>query len=132
MTGEQGDSSDENETIDPSKKRLKSPSRRDSYSDSSRSGDEEVMDSAAQVGSGWSSALYQPSGEAVPQARSQYEARSGQEEAVRTILCSVHETSSKSELEDDRYVARDDPCSAAESVYKNRFLDLFVEIHGIL
>uniref|UniRef100_A0A8B9R399 Tyrosine-protein phosphatase non-receptor type 13 n=1 Tax=Anas platyrhynchos TaxID=8839 RepID=A0A8B9R399_ANAPL len=103
-TGEQADSSDENETIDPSKKRLKSPSRRDSYSDSSRSGDEEVMDSAAQVGSGWSSALYQPSGEAVPQAHSQYEARSGQEEAVRTILCSVHETSSKSELEDDRTV----------------------------
>uniref|UniRef100_A0A8B9BQ59 Tyrosine-protein phosphatase non-receptor type 13 n=1 Tax=Anser brachyrhynchus TaxID=132585 RepID=A0A8B9BQ59_9AVES len=94
-TGEQGDSSDENETIDPSKKRLKSPSRRDSYSDSSRSGDEEVMDSAAQVGSGWSSALYQTSGEAVTQAHSQYEARSGQEEAVRTILYSVHETSSK-------------------------------------
>uniref|UniRef100_A0A8C3CJZ4 Tyrosine-protein phosphatase non-receptor type 13 n=1 Tax=Cairina moschata TaxID=8855 RepID=A0A8C3CJZ4_CAIMO len=109
LTGEQGDSSDENETIDPSKKRLKSPSRRDSYSDSSRSGDEEVMDSAAQVGSGWSSALYQPSGEAVPQARSQYEARSGQEEAVRTILCSVHETSSKSELEDDSTVPLDLP-----------------------
>eukprot|EP00075_Anas_platyrhynchos_P023507 XP_027312760.1 tyrosine-protein phosphatase non-receptor type 13 isoform X5 [Anas platyrhynchos] len=108
-TGEQADSSDENETIDPSKKRLKSPSRRDSYSDSSRSGDEEVMDSAAQVGSGWSSALYQPSGEAVPQAHSQYEARSGQEEAVRTILCSVHETSSKSELEDDSTVPLDLP-----------------------
>uniref|UniRef100_A0A8C0ZJ66 Tyrosine-protein phosphatase non-receptor type 13 n=1 Tax=Cyanistes caeruleus TaxID=156563 RepID=A0A8C0ZJ66_CYACU len=43
--GERGDSSDENETTDLSKKRLKSPSRRDSYSDSSRSGDEEVMDS---------------------------------------------------------------------------------------
>ncbi|XP_068536627.1 tyrosine-protein phosphatase non-receptor type 13 isoform X4 [Anas acuta] len=108
-TGEQADSSDENETIDPSKKRLKSPSRRDSYSDSSRSGDEEVMDSAAQVGSGWSSALYQPSGEAVPQAHSQYEARSGQEEAVRTILCSVHETSSKSELEDDSTAPLDLP-----------------------
>ncbi|XP_032043205.1 tyrosine-protein phosphatase non-receptor type 13 isoform X6 [Aythya fuligula] len=108
-TGEQGDSSDENETTDPSKKRLKSPSRRDSYSDSSRSGDEEVMDSAAQVGSGWSSALYQPSGEAVPQAHSQYEARSGQEEAVRTILCSVHETSSKSELEEDSTVPLDLP-----------------------
>uniref|UniRef100_A0A8B9BQ43 Tyrosine-protein phosphatase non-receptor type 13 n=1 Tax=Anser brachyrhynchus TaxID=132585 RepID=A0A8B9BQ43_9AVES len=131
-TGEQGDSSDENETIDPSKKRLKSPSRRDSYSDSSRSGDEEVMDSAAQVGSGWSSALYQTSGEAVTQAHSQYEARSGQEEAVRTILYSVHETSSKSELEDDRYVVHNDPCSAAESVYKNSFLDLLMEIHGIL
>uniref|UniRef100_A0A8U8BZR0 Tyrosine-protein phosphatase non-receptor type 13 n=1 Tax=Geospiza parvula TaxID=87175 RepID=A0A8U8BZR0_GEOPR len=61
---EQGDSSDENETTDLSKKRLKSPSRRDSYSNSSRSGDEEVMESAAQVGLGWSSALYQASGEA--------------------------------------------------------------------
>lgn len=90
------------------------------------------MDSAAQVGSGWSSALYQTSGEAVTQAHSQYEARSGQEEAVRTILYSVHETSSKSELEDDRYVAHNDPCSAAESVYKNSFLDLLMEIHGIL
>uniref|UniRef100_A0A8C3UJ48 Tyrosine-protein phosphatase non-receptor type 13 n=1 Tax=Catharus ustulatus TaxID=91951 RepID=A0A8C3UJ48_CATUS len=62
--GEQGDSSDENETTDLSKKRLKSPSRRDSYSDSSRSGDEEVMESAAQVGLGWSSGLYHSSGEA--------------------------------------------------------------------
>uniref|UniRef100_A0A8C3L0M7 Tyrosine-protein phosphatase non-receptor type 13 n=1 Tax=Chrysolophus pictus TaxID=9089 RepID=A0A8C3L0M7_CHRPC len=42
---EQGDSSEENETTDLSKRRLKSPSRRDSYSDSSRSGDEETMDS---------------------------------------------------------------------------------------
>ncbi|XP_035181021.1 tyrosine-protein phosphatase non-receptor type 13 isoform X4 [Oxyura jamaicensis] len=108
-TGEQGDSSDENETIDPSKKRLKSPSRRDSYSDSSRSGDEEVRDSAAQVGSGWSSALYQTSGEAVTQAHSQYEACGRQEEAVRTILYSAHETSSKSELEDDSTVPLDLP-----------------------
>uniref|UniRef100_A0A8C3Y3B1 Tyrosine-protein phosphatase non-receptor type 13 n=1 Tax=Catharus ustulatus TaxID=91951 RepID=A0A8C3Y3B1_CATUS len=76
--GEQGDSSDENETTDLSKKRLKSPSRRDSYSDSSRSGDEEVMESAAQVGLGWSSGLYHSSGEA--------EAHPGQVDTVRTIL----------------------------------------------
>ncbi|XP_025958556.2 tyrosine-protein phosphatase non-receptor type 13 isoform X2 [Dromaius novaehollandiae] len=97
--GGQGDSSDENETTDQSKKRLKSPSRRDSYSDSSGSGDEEVIDSPGQLGPGWNPALYQTSDEAVTQARSQYETHSGQEEAVRTILYSAHETSSKSELE---------------------------------
>uniref|UniRef100_A0A8C3EU60 Tyrosine-protein phosphatase non-receptor type 13 n=1 Tax=Corvus moneduloides TaxID=1196302 RepID=A0A8C3EU60_CORMO len=98
--GEQGDSSDENETTDLSKKRLKSPSRRDSYSDSSRSGDEEVMDSAAQVGLGWSSALYQSSGEAEAQAQSQYEAHPGQKDAVRTILYPDQEAPGKAELED--------------------------------
>uniref|UniRef100_A0A663LY17 Tyrosine-protein phosphatase non-receptor type 13 n=1 Tax=Athene cunicularia TaxID=194338 RepID=A0A663LY17_ATHCN len=99
--GEQGDSSDDNETTDLSKEGLKSPSRRDSSSDSSRSGDEEVIDLPAQVGVGWSSALYQTSEEAMTQAHeSQYEAHSGQEEAVRTILYSDQEASSKSELED--------------------------------
>ncbi|XP_074723631.1 tyrosine-protein phosphatase non-receptor type 13 isoform X1 [Strix uralensis] len=98
--GEQGDSSDDNETTGLSKERLKSPSRRDSYSDSSRSGDEEVIDLPAQVGLGWSSALYQTSEEAMTQAHGQYEAHSGQEEAVRTILYSDQEASSKSELED--------------------------------
>uniref|UniRef100_A0A8C9L7V3 Tyrosine-protein phosphatase non-receptor type 13 n=1 Tax=Pavo cristatus TaxID=9049 RepID=A0A8C9L7V3_PAVCR len=97
---EQGDSSDENETTDLSKRRLKSPSRRDSYSDSSRSGDEETMDSLAQLGQSWNSALCQPPDEAVTQAHSQHEARSAQGGALRTILYSAHETPSRSELED--------------------------------
>ncbi|XP_077033116.1 tyrosine-protein phosphatase non-receptor type 13 isoform X4 [Agelaius phoeniceus] len=97
---EQGDSSDENETTDLSKKRLKSPSRRDSYSDSSRSGDEEVMESAAQVGLGWSSALYQGSGQAEARAQAQYEAHPGQRDAVRTILYPDQEAPGKAELED--------------------------------
>uniref|UniRef100_A0A8C3MBG3 Tyrosine-protein phosphatase non-receptor type 13 n=1 Tax=Geospiza parvula TaxID=87175 RepID=A0A8C3MBG3_GEOPR len=97
---EQGDSSDENETTDLSKKRLKSPSRRDSYSNSSRSGDEEVMESAAQVGLGWSSALYQASGEAEARAQAQYEAHPSQRDAVRTILYPDQEAPSKAELED--------------------------------
>ncbi|KAL9852290.1 tyrosine-protein phosphatase non-receptor type 13 isoform 6-T10 [Geothlypis trichas] len=97
---EQGDSSDENETADLSKKRLKSPSRRDSYSDSSRSGDEEVMESAAQVGLGWSSALYQGSGEAEARAQAQYEAHPGHRDAVRTILYPDQEAPGKAELED--------------------------------
>ncbi|XP_010213962.1 PREDICTED: tyrosine-protein phosphatase non-receptor type 13 [Tinamus guttatus] len=100
--GEQGDSSDENETTDPSKKMLKSPSRRDSYSDSSGSGEEEVVDSSAQMGPGWSRspALCQSSDEAVTQAPGPYETRGGHEEAVRTILYSARETPSKLESED--------------------------------
>uniref|UniRef100_A0A672UUH1 Tyrosine-protein phosphatase non-receptor type 13 n=1 Tax=Strigops habroptila TaxID=2489341 RepID=A0A672UUH1_STRHB len=98
--GEQCDSSDENETTDLSKKGLKSSSRRDSYSDSSRSGDEEVIGSPAQVGLGWSSALYQTSDEAMTQAHSQYEAQGGQEEAVRTISYPDPGAPSKPELED--------------------------------
>ncbi|NXJ04685.1 PTN13 phosphatase, partial [Odontophorus gujanensis] len=97
---EQCDSSDENETTDLSKRRLKSPSRRDSYSDSSRSGDEEAMDSLAQLGSSWNSALCQASDEAVTQAYSQHEACSAQDGARRTILYSAHEAPSRSQLED--------------------------------
>ncbi|NXW00921.1 PTN13 phosphatase, partial [Fregetta grallaria] len=57
------------------------------------------IDSPAQVGLGWSSALYQTSDEAVTQAH-QREAHGGQEEAVRTILYPDQEAPSKSELED--------------------------------
>uniref|UniRef100_A0A8C0VJW8 Tyrosine-protein phosphatase non-receptor type 13 n=1 Tax=Cyanistes caeruleus TaxID=156563 RepID=A0A8C0VJW8_CYACU len=111
--GERGDSSDENETTDLSKKRLKSPSRRDSYSDSSRSGDEEVMESAARVGLGWSSALYHSSGEAEARAQSQYEAHPPQKDTVRTILYPDQEAPGKAELE-DRYAADNDPHHPAE------------------
>ncbi|NWS18413.1 PTN13 phosphatase, partial [Pachyramphus minor] len=58
------------------------------------------IDSAAQVGLGWSSALYQSSGEAETRAQSQYEAHGGQKEAIRTILYPDQEVSSKAELED--------------------------------
>ncbi|NWW94891.1 PTN13 phosphatase, partial [Rhynochetos jubatus] len=58
------------------------------------------IDSPAQAGLGWSSALYQSSDEAMTEAYSQYEAHGDQEEAVRTILYSDQEASSKTELED--------------------------------
>ncbi|NXY82339.1 PTN13 phosphatase, partial [Alcedo cyanopectus] len=58
------------------------------------------VNSAGQVGFGWSSALYQTSDEAMTQARGHSEAHSGQEEAVCTILYSDEEAPSKSELED--------------------------------
>ncbi|NWT13836.1 PTN13 phosphatase, partial [Vireo altiloquus] len=58
------------------------------------------MDSAVPVGLGWSSALYQGSGEAEARAQSQYEAHPGQKDAVRTILYPDQETPDKAELED--------------------------------
>ncbi|NXT81559.1 PTN13 phosphatase, partial [Zapornia atra] len=58
------------------------------------------VDSPAQVGLGWSSALYQTSDGAVAQAHRQYEAHGAQDEPVHTIFCSDQEASSKSELEE--------------------------------
>lgn len=126
---EQGDSSDENETTDLSNKRLKSPSRRDSYSDSSRSADEEATDLPTQVCPGWNSALYQTSGEAVTHAHGQHEAHSGQEEAVCTVLCSDQEAPSKLE---DRYAVYSYSLNVAEGVYKNFYFDQFIKIHFCL
>uniref|UniRef100_A0A8C4VKL8 Tyrosine-protein phosphatase non-receptor type 13 n=1 Tax=Gopherus evgoodei TaxID=1825980 RepID=A0A8C4VKL8_9SAUR len=99
--GDQGDSSDENEMTDKSKKRLKSPSRRDSYSDSSGSGEEEVVVTPTQIASpGWNSALYQTLDKMMAPAHTQYETPGTQEEAIRTIYYSAHETPSKPEFED--------------------------------
>uniref|UniRef100_A0A674ILS3 Tyrosine-protein phosphatase non-receptor type 13 n=1 Tax=Terrapene triunguis TaxID=2587831 RepID=A0A674ILS3_9SAUR len=101
--GDQGDSSDENEVTNKSKKRLKSPSRRDSYSDSSGSGEEEVVVTPTQIASpGWNSALYQTLDKMMTPAHTQYETPCSQEEAIRTIYYSAHETPSKPEFE-DRY-----------------------------
>lgn len=72
------------------------------------------MESAAQVGLGWSSALYQGSGEAEARAQAQYEAHPGHRDAVRTILYPDQEAPGKAELE-DRYAAADnDPHHPAE------------------
>ncbi|XP_065452217.1 tyrosine-protein phosphatase non-receptor type 13 isoform X14 [Chrysemys picta bellii] len=99
--GDQGDSSDENEVTDKSKKRLKSPSRRDSYSDSSGSGEEEVVVTPTQIASpGWNSALYQTLDKMMTPAHTQYETPCSQEEAIRTIYYSAHEIPSKPEFED--------------------------------
>ncbi|XP_074849766.1 tyrosine-protein phosphatase non-receptor type 13 isoform X2 [Carettochelys insculpta] len=98
--GDPGDSSDENEMTDKSKKWLKSPSRRDSYSDSSGSGDEEVAVTPTQIASpGWNSALYQTLDKMVAPAHSQYETPCSQEETIRTIYYSALESPSKLEYE---------------------------------
>ncbi|NXG25729.1 PTN13 phosphatase, partial [Grallaria varia] len=67
------------------------------------------VDSAAQVALGWSSALYQTSGEAETRAQSQYEAHSGQKEAVRTIFYPDQEAPGKEELEDSTNLPLDLP-----------------------
>lgn len=84
-----------------------------------------MIDSPAQVGLGWSSALYQTSDEAMTQACSQYEAQGGQEEAVRTISYPDPEAPSKSELE-NRYAVYNDICNIEEGVYKSSLLDFYV------
>uniref|UniRef100_A0A6J0US88 Tyrosine-protein phosphatase non-receptor type 13 n=1 Tax=Pogona vitticeps TaxID=103695 RepID=A0A6J0US88_9SAUR len=95
------DSSDENEGTDVSKKRIKSPSRRDSYSDSSGSGGEELASNEAQIASmGWSPALYQSPNRSAAQACSPYETPCDQEEDLRTIYRPSHESSKKTETED--------------------------------
>uniref|UniRef100_A0A8D0G9C2 Tyrosine-protein phosphatase non-receptor type 13 n=1 Tax=Sphenodon punctatus TaxID=8508 RepID=A0A8D0G9C2_SPHPU len=99
--GDQGDSSDENDATDKNRKQLKSPSRRDSYSDSSESGEEERVVAPTEIATpGWSSALYQMSNKAMTQILNQYEAPCSQEEAVHTLYYSPHETPRKPDLED--------------------------------
>ncbi|XP_019381501.1 PREDICTED: tyrosine-protein phosphatase non-receptor type 13 isoform X2 [Gavialis gangeticus] len=99
---DQGESSDENEANDKSKKRLKSPSRRDSYSDSSGSGEEEVIGNPAETvlagNPGWKSALYHSPDQVTAQAHSQYEMTHSQEEVA--IHYSTHEAPRKPEVED--------------------------------
>ncbi|XP_033016546.1 tyrosine-protein phosphatase non-receptor type 13 isoform X6 [Lacerta agilis] len=98
--GEQDDSSDENEATDKGRKRIKSPSRRDSYSDSSGSGGEELPANVAQIASTkWSSALYQNPNKLAAEATTPYETPCSQEETIRTIYCAPHETPGKPETE---------------------------------
>ncbi|XP_013928001.1 PREDICTED: tyrosine-protein phosphatase non-receptor type 13 [Thamnophis sirtalis] len=94
--GEQDDSSDENEALDQSKK-IRSPSRRDSYSDSSGSGGEEPTTNPASPR--WNSALYQTPSQPAPQAPSPYETSSKQKEAIHAVFCSPHESSRKQDME---------------------------------
>nr|XP_056711281.1 tyrosine-protein phosphatase non-receptor type 13 [Euleptes europaea] len=102
LNGEQEDSSDENEATDQGKKRIKSPARRDSYSDSSGSGGEEPAAAyPAQIASTrWSSALYQTPSKSTAQAHGPYETPCSQEEAIRIIYYSPHELPKKLELEE--------------------------------
>ncbi|XP_019661805.2 tyrosine-protein phosphatase non-receptor type 13 isoform X10 [Ailuropoda melanoleuca] len=98
---EQGTSSDENEMYDKSKKQCVSPSRRDSYSDSSGSGEEDLVKAPAMIPSmSWSSSLHQTLNNMVSQAQSQHEASKSQEDTICTMFYYPQNIPSKPELED--------------------------------
>ncbi|XP_045853212.1 tyrosine-protein phosphatase non-receptor type 13 isoform X4 [Meles meles] len=98
---EQGTSSDENEMYDTSKKSCTSPSRRDSYSDSSGSGEEELVKAPTKIPNmSWSSSLHQTLNNMVSQAQGQHESSKSQEDTICTMFYYPQKTPSKPELED--------------------------------
>ncbi|XP_058403441.1 tyrosine-protein phosphatase non-receptor type 13 isoform X10 [Diceros bicornis minor] len=98
---EQGTSSDENEMADKSKKQRMSPSRRDSYSDSSESGEEDLEKAPAKIPNmSWSSALHQTLNNLVSQAQSPHEAPKSQEDTICTMFYYPQKIPNKPELED--------------------------------
>ncbi|XP_069341638.1 tyrosine-protein phosphatase non-receptor type 13 isoform X8 [Eulemur rufifrons] len=98
---EQGTSSEENEMPDKSKKRCRSPSRRDSYSDSSGSGEDDLVKAPARISNmTWSSALQQTLSNMVSQAQSQQEAPESQEDTICTMFYHPQKIPNKPEFED--------------------------------
>nr|XP_060635261.1 tyrosine-protein phosphatase non-receptor type 13 isoform X5 [Anolis sagrei ordinatus] len=98
--GDHDESSDDNEATDKNKKQNKSLSRRDSYSDSSGSGGEELLANTTDIASEkWSSALYQTPIKPAAQAHSPYEISCNHDEALRTLYHSSHESPGKPEME---------------------------------
>ncbi|XP_063561483.1 tyrosine-protein phosphatase non-receptor type 13 isoform X13 [Gorilla gorilla gorilla] len=98
---EQSTSSDENEMSDKSKKQCKSPSRRDSYSDSSGSGEDDLVTAPANISnSTWSSALHQTLSNMVSQAQSHREAPKSQEDTICTMFYYPQKIPNKPEFED--------------------------------
>ncbi|XP_053317697.1 tyrosine-protein phosphatase non-receptor type 13 isoform X2 [Spea bombifrons] len=97
------DSSDENEdTTDRNFRRPKNPSRRDSYSDSSETGEEDFVPVPDERPvSAWNPSLYRtPSSMMVPPQDGQRETPGIQEESIRTSFYTPQESPSKPEFED--------------------------------
>ncbi|XP_023053876.2 tyrosine-protein phosphatase non-receptor type 13 isoform X4 [Piliocolobus tephrosceles] len=98
---EQSTSSDENEMSDKSKKHCKSPSRRDSYSDSSGSGEDDLVTAPTNISSStWSSALHQTLSSMVSQAQSHHESPKSQEDTICTVFYYPQKIPSKPEFVD--------------------------------
>ncbi|XP_011807183.1 PREDICTED: tyrosine-protein phosphatase non-receptor type 13 isoform X5 [Colobus angolensis palliatus] len=98
---EQSTSSDENEMSDKSKKHCKSPSRRDSYSDSSGSGEDDLVTAPTNISnSTWSSALHQTLSSMVSQAQSHHESPKSQEDTICTMFYYPQKIPSKPEFVD--------------------------------
>uniref|UniRef100_A0A8D0WJ25 Tyrosine-protein phosphatase non-receptor type 13 n=1 Tax=Sus scrofa TaxID=9823 RepID=A0A8D0WJ25_PIG len=100
---EQGTSSDENEIPDKSQNPCTSPARRDSYSDSSGSGEDDSVKAPAKIPNmSWSSALHQTLSSMVSQAQGQRNTLRSQEDTICTMFYYPQKIPSKPELE-DRY-----------------------------
>nr|XP_036877040.1 tyrosine-protein phosphatase non-receptor type 13 isoform X6 [Manis javanica] len=98
---EQGTSLDENEVNDKSEKQCTSPSRRDSYSDSSGSEEEDLVKAPAKTPNmSWGSALHQTPSNVVSQAQSQHEAPKSQEDTICTMFYCPQKIPNKPELEE--------------------------------
>uniref|UniRef100_A0A8C6FQA6 Tyrosine-protein phosphatase non-receptor type 13 n=1 Tax=Moschus moschiferus TaxID=68415 RepID=A0A8C6FQA6_MOSMO len=84
---EQGTSSDENEMSDKNRKPCTSPSRRDSYSDSSGSGEDDLAKAPAKIPNmSWSSALHQTLSNMMAQAQSHHDTLRSQEDPICTMF----------------------------------------------
>jgi tyrosine-protein phosphatase non-receptor type 13 protein len=99
---EQGTSSDENEMSDKNKKQCKSPSRKDSYSDSSGSEDDSVKAPPNISNRTWSTALHQTLSNMMTQAQNQHETPKSQEDMICTMFYYPQKIPSKPEFE-NRY-----------------------------
>uniref|UniRef100_A0A2K6UVT2 Tyrosine-protein phosphatase non-receptor type 13 n=1 Tax=Saimiri boliviensis boliviensis TaxID=39432 RepID=A0A2K6UVT2_SAIBB len=116
---EQSTSSDENEMSDKSKKQCKSPSRRDSYSDSTGSGEDDLVTSPANIpNSTWSSALHQTLSNMVSQAQSHHEAPKSQEDTICTMFYYPRKIPKKTEFEDSNPSSPLPPDMAAGQNYQ--------------
>ena len=72
---------------DKSKKQCASSCRRDSYSDSSGSGEEDLVKAPAEIPNmSWSSALHQTPRNSASQAQNQHEATKSQEDTICTMF----------------------------------------------
>uniref|UniRef100_A0A8D2DD85 Tyrosine-protein phosphatase non-receptor type 13 n=1 Tax=Sciurus vulgaris TaxID=55149 RepID=A0A8D2DD85_SCIVU len=98
---EQGTNSDDNEVSDKNRKQCKSPSRKDSYSDSSGSGEDDLVRAPAKIPNPtWSSTLHQTLSNIVSQTQSQYEAPKSQEDTFCTMFYHPQKILNKPEFED--------------------------------
>ncbi|XP_055445008.1 tyrosine-protein phosphatase non-receptor type 13 isoform X3 [Bubalus kerabau] len=97
---EQGTSSDENETSDKNRRACTSPSRRDSYSDSSGSGEDDSEKAPAKTPNmSWSSALHQTLSNMMSQAQSHHDALRSQEDPICTMFYYPQKVPNKPEHE---------------------------------
>lgn len=100
FSAEQGTSSDENEVSGKNKTQCTSPSRRESYSDSSVSGEDDPVRTPAQApGATLMSALTQTLSSAAPQAHNHHEAPRCREEPACTMFYLPRKIASTAELE---------------------------------